>query len=77
MATLDKVDTRFAPASLRVFLAALAIIDNLRAVLIIPIFYTTDLPLLWFSRTAGLVLNNGQTATDPLSVILRFRSGSR
>lgn len=45
------------PASLKIFLAALAIIDDLGAVIVIAVFYTTDLNLMALGG-AGLVLVN-------------------
>ena len=45
------------PASLKIFLAALAIIDDLGAVIVIALFYTTDLNLYALAG-AGLVIAN-------------------
>lgn len=45
------------PASLKIFLAALAIIDDLGAVIVIAIFYTADLNLLSLAG-AGIVVGN-------------------
>lgn len=44
------------PASLRVFLAALAIVDDLGAVLVIAIFYTADLSMVALAVAAGFFL---------------------
>lgn len=44
------------PAGLRVFLTALAIIDDLLAVIVIAVFYTDKLHLPYLAEVAGLVL---------------------
>jgi NhaA family Na+:H+ antiporter len=42
------------PASLKVFLAALAIVDDLGAIIMIAIFYTSDFSFLYFALAMGI-----------------------
>lgn len=44
------------PASVKIFLTALAIIDDLGAILVIAIFYTKSLALVWLAVAAGILL---------------------
>ncbi|CAN5805145.1 Na+/H+ antiporter NhaA [soil metagenome] len=52
---LALVGTR-APASLKIFLLTLAIIDDIGAILVIAVVYTTSLNAIWLAVAAGVVL---------------------
>jgi Na+:H+ antiporter, NhaA family len=60
---------RRVPVSLRIFLTALAIIDDLLAVAIIALFYTHELSLLWLSASAltlGVLFTMNRTGVQAL-----------
>lgn len=44
------------PSSLKIFLAALAIVDDLGAIVVIAVFYTSDLHLNYLAYAAGIVV---------------------
>ncbi len=44
------------PASLKIFLAALAIVDDLGAIVVIAVFYTSDLHIDYLAYAAGIVV---------------------
>src|SRR5690606_20713209 len=44
------------PVSLKIFLAALAIIDDLIAILVIAAFYSTELHLIYLAYAAGILI---------------------
>ncbi len=44
------------PASLKIFLAALAIVDDLGAIVVIAVFYTSDLHMNYLAYAAGIVV---------------------
>lgn len=57
------------PASLKVFLLALAIVDDLGAILVIAVFYTDDLalePLLWGALVLGAVVASRFAGVRPV-----------
>jgi NhaA family Na+:H+ antiporter len=57
---------RRAPVSLKIFVTALAIVDDLGAVALIAVFYTADLSLPWLG--AGVLVLAGLTALNRLRV---------
>jgi len=61
------------PVSLKIFLTALAIIDDLGAVAIIAVFYTTELALLWLGLagvTLAILVALNRTGVTRLSIYL-------
>lgn len=63
------------PASLRLFLLTVAIVDDIGAVLVIAIFYTSGIKLVWLIAAMGvfvfmLALNRTKTGTMPIYVLL-------
>ena len=54
------------PSSLKTFLLALAIVDDIGAIVVIALFYSEGISLLWLAAAAGLVLVIG--AVNRLSV---------
>jgi NhaA family Na+:H+ antiporter len=68
------------PLSLKIFLTALAIVDDIGAVLVIALFYTADLSvlaLIWASVLFGILLgcNAVGCATSPRTLSLAWRFG--
>lgn len=53
------------PVSLKIFLTALAILDDLGAILIIAVFYTEKLSIVWLLAAAGALI--------PLGILVRLK----
>lgn len=62
------------PAGLKVFLAAVAIVDDIGAVLVIAIFYASDISMLWLASGLGvfalMLAFNAAGARHPLGYLL-------
>ncbi|RAK02738.1 NhaA family Na+:H+ antiporter [Larkinella arboricola] len=62
------------PASLKIFLAALAIVDDLAAIVVIAVFYSTDLHVTYLAYAAaifaGLLLMNWRGVTHPVFYLI-------
>lgn len=62
------------PASLKIFLAALAIVDDLAAIVVIALFYSTDLHVAYLAYAAvvflGLIILNGRGVKNPVFYLI-------
>ena len=47
---------RSVPGSLKVFLLTLAIVDDIGAIVVIAVFYTSDISMIWLAASGGIVL---------------------
>jgi NhaA family Na+:H+ antiporter len=64
------------PLSLKVFLLALAIVDDIGAITVIALFYTLDLDLAWLSAAAGMfALVFALTRADVRLVVVYMLAG--